>query len=96
MLVKIAWHMLKNEQNNIFPDLVGISGMTAFIIIRIQGINTVLQIVLAIIYSMACVFFTILSIKSTKGKKLAFGKSMQLLHYTLCTSYLTILILLSI
>ena len=55
--------MFRNEQNNIFPDLVGISGMTAFIIIRIQGINTVLQIVLAIIYSMACVFFTILSIK---------------------------------
>ena len=35
-------------------------------------------------------------VKSTKGKKLAFGKSMQLLHYALCTSYLTILILLSI
>ena len=79
MLVKIAWHMFRNEQNNIFPDLVGISGMTAFIIIRIQGINTVLQTVLAIIYSMACVFFTILSIKSTKGKKFIID---HLTHYS--------------
>ena len=60
--------MFRNEQNNIFPDLVGISGMTAFIIIRIQGINTVLQIVLAIIYSMACVFLQFYPLNLLKEK----------------------------
>ena len=88
--------MFENKQKNIFPDLVGVSGMTVFIILRIKGINTFLQIVLASAYALASVFYTILSFKSTKGNNLAVDKSMQLLHYTLYASYITILILLSI
>lgn len=44
--------------------------MTTFIILRIKGINNVLQIVLGFIYLIACIFFSVKSIRNAKENTL--------------------------
>lgn len=71
--------------------------MTTFIILRIKGINNVLQIVLGFIYLIACIFFSVKSIRNAKENTLEeMNKNLKILDWAIYVSYATILILLFI
>lgn len=85
------------NNKNIFTKIAGIFGMTTFIILRIKGINNVLQIVLGFIYLIACIFFSIKSIRNSKENTLEeMNKNLKILDWAIYVSYATILILLFI
>lgn len=85
------------NNKNIFTTIAGIFSMTTFIILRIKGINNVLQIVLGFIYLTACIFFSIKSIRNDKENTLEeMNKNLKILDLAICVSYATILILLFI
>lgn len=85
------------NNKNIFTKIAGIFGMTTFIILRIKGINNVLQIILGFIYLISCIFFSIKSIRNSKENTLEeMNKNLKILDWAIYVSYATILILLFI
>ena len=85
------------NNKNISKKIARIFGMTTFIILRIKGINNVLQIVLGFIYLIACIFFSIESIRNAKENTLEeMNKNLKILDWAIYVSFATILILLFI
>lgn len=83
------------NNKNIFSEIAEIFGLTTLIIIRIKGMNVVLQIILGIICTIICIFFIIQSNKYPKENSLEeMNRHLKILDWAIYLSYFTIILIL--
>lgn len=79
---------------NILSEIACVFGMTSLILLRIKTVSWTLILLLAVVYLVLSIFFSIKAHRTNSDVTANQEKYLQWLHNCLCCSYGTILILL--